>query len=99
MRNHTETEPKGGPLPGLLRPPIVFLSAVLLGVALNRGRPLPFAPPSLTRLGPVVALCAVLLFLLSFREFRKAGTSVRDFEANVQQHSASDPNRSFGNGR
>ena len=35
----TEPEPKGGPLPGLLRPPIIFLSAILLGIALNRVRP------------------------------------------------------------
>jgi protein-S-isoprenylcysteine O-methyltransferase Ste14 len=80
MSNRTETEPKGGPLPGLLRPPIVFLAAILLGVALNREWPLPFVPPSLRLLGPLVVLCAVLLFLLSFHEFRKAGTSVRGTE-------------------
>lgn len=33
---------KGGPLPGLLRPPIIFLAAILLGVGLNRAGPLPF---------------------------------------------------------
>jgi protein-S-isoprenylcysteine O-methyltransferase Ste14 len=77
MSSKTGTEPKGGPLPGLLRPPIVFLSAILLGVALNRGWPLPFLPSALTFLGPLVTLCAVLLFLLSLREFRAAGTSVR----------------------
>jgi protein-S-isoprenylcysteine O-methyltransferase Ste14 len=32
------------------------------------------------RLGPLVTLRAVLLFLLSFREFRAAGTSVRGTE-------------------
>jgi protein-S-isoprenylcysteine O-methyltransferase Ste14 len=31
-------------------------------------------------LGPLIALCAVLLFLLSLREFRAAGTSVRGSE-------------------
>jgi protein-S-isoprenylcysteine O-methyltransferase Ste14 len=31
-------------------------------------------------LGPLVVLCAVLLFLLSLREFRSAGTSVRGTE-------------------
>ena len=73
-------EPKGGPLPGLLRPPIIFLAAILLGIALNRARPLRFMSSSLGLLGPLVTLCAVLLFLLSFREFRAAGTSVRGTE-------------------
>jgi len=77
MNNHTKTEPTGGPLPGLLRPPIVFLSAILAGVALDRRWPLPFAPSGLRMLGPLVALCAVLAFLLSVREFRTAGTPVR----------------------
>jgi protein-S-isoprenylcysteine O-methyltransferase Ste14 len=80
MTNNTETEPKGGPLPGLLRPPIVFLSAILLGIALNRAWSLPFMPSTLALLGPLVTLCAVLLFLLSLREFRAAGTSVRGSE-------------------
>ncbi|HEY6251914.1 MAG TPA: isoprenylcysteine carboxylmethyltransferase family protein [Candidatus Angelobacter sp.] len=80
MSNNSETEPKGGPLPGLLRPPIVFLSAILLGIALNRAWSLPFTPSTLRLLGPLVTLCAVLLFLLSLREFRAAGTSVRGTE-------------------
>jgi protein-S-isoprenylcysteine O-methyltransferase Ste14 len=68
---------KGGPLPGLLRPPIVFLSAILLGIALNRAWQTPFMPSALWLLEPLVCLCAVILFLLSFREFRRVGTSVR----------------------
>ena len=80
MSNNTETAPKGGPLPGLLRPPIVFLSAILLGIALNRAWSLPFMPSTLGLLGPTVTLFAVLLFLLSLREFRAAGTSVRGTE-------------------
>jgi protein-S-isoprenylcysteine O-methyltransferase Ste14 len=71
---------KGGPLPGLLRPPLVFLSAILLGIALNRGWPLPFTPSILALLGPIATVFAVLLFLFSFREFRAAGTSVRGSE-------------------
>jgi protein-S-isoprenylcysteine O-methyltransferase Ste14 len=80
MRNNTETEAEGGPLPGLLRPPIVFLSAIVLGIALNWAWSLPFRPSTLGLLGPLVTLCAVLLFLLSLREFRAAGTSVRGSE-------------------
>ena len=72
--------PEGGPLPGLLRPPLIFLFAILLGIGLNRAWPLPFLPTPLRLLGPHVVLCAVLLFLLSLREFRAAGTSVRGTE-------------------
>ncbi len=71
---------KGGPLPGLLRPPVVFLCAILLGIALNRAWSLPFVPSILRLLGPLVTSFAVLLFLLSFRELRAAGTSVRGSE-------------------
>jgi protein-S-isoprenylcysteine O-methyltransferase Ste14 len=68
---------KAGPNPGLLRPPIIFLCAILLGIALNRAWPLHFVPPSVRLLGPLVTACAVVLFLLSYREFRRAGTSVQ----------------------
>jgi protein-S-isoprenylcysteine O-methyltransferase Ste14 len=71
---------KGGPNPGLLRPPIIFLCAILLGIALNHAWPLHFLSPMVRLLGPLVTACAVLLFLLSYREFRAAGTSVRGSE-------------------
>ena len=77
MSSNSETGPGGGPLVGLLRPPIVFLSAILVGIALNLAWPLRFVPSTLGLLGPVVTLCAVLLFVLSRREFRAAGTPVR----------------------
>src|SRR5215472_9539931 len=80
MTNNTENERKGGPLPGLLRPPLIFLFAILLGILLNWAWSLPFVPSSLRLLGPLVILCAVLLFLLSLREFRAAGTPVRGSE-------------------
>lgn len=66
-----------GPLPGLLRPPIIFLAAILVAIALNRGWPLSFSLSAIEWLGPLLTACAVLLFLLSYREFRAAGTSVR----------------------
>lgn len=66
-----------GPLPGLLRPPFIFLVAILLGIALNHVWPVPFRPSSLRLLGPLLTVCSVLLLLLCFREFRAAGTSVR----------------------
>jgi protein-S-isoprenylcysteine O-methyltransferase Ste14 len=80
MSNNTKTARGGGPLPGLLRPPIVFLCAIVSGIALDRAWPLPFVPSKLELAGPLVVVCAILLFLLSFREFRAAGTSVRATE-------------------
>ena len=77
MSNNTKTGPGGGPLPGFLRPPIIFLTAILLGIALNHTWPVPFVPAALRPLGPLVTLGAVVLFVLSLREFRRAGTSVR----------------------
>lgn len=77
LSNNAESEPKGGPLPGLLRPPLVFLFAILLGIALNRVWSLRLRPSTLGWLGPLFTGCAVLLFLLSYWEFRRAGTSVR----------------------
>jgi protein-S-isoprenylcysteine O-methyltransferase Ste14 len=74
----TNSKPtNGGPNPGLLRPPIIFLCAILLGIALNWAWPLRFVPPNVRLLGPFVTACAVVLFLLSYREFRRAGTSVQ----------------------
>jgi protein-S-isoprenylcysteine O-methyltransferase Ste14 len=67
----------GGPNPGLLRPPIIFLCAILLGIALNWAWPLHFVSPNVRLLGPLVTACAVALFLLSYREFRRAGTAVQ----------------------
>jgi protein-S-isoprenylcysteine O-methyltransferase Ste14 len=66
-----------GPNPGLLRPPLIFLCVVLVGIALNWPWPLKFMPRNVRWLGLLVAVCAVGLFLLSYREFRAAGTSVR----------------------
>ncbi|HKV40109.1 MAG TPA: isoprenylcysteine carboxylmethyltransferase family protein [Blastocatellia bacterium] len=80
MSNNTKTDSQGGPLPGLLRPPLVFLCAILLGIALNRAWPLHFIPSTLWLLGPIVSVFAVMLFALSIREFRAAGTPVRGSE-------------------
>src|SRR5262245_1854535 len=66
-----------GLLTTLRRPPIVFLAAIVVGIALNHEWPLPFAPPALWPVGAGVVLGAVSLLVLSFREFRAAGTSVQ----------------------
>jgi protein-S-isoprenylcysteine O-methyltransferase Ste14 len=74
----TNSKPtNGGPNPGLLRPPIIFLCAILLGIALNWAWPFHFVSSNVRLLGPLVTACAVVLFLLSYREFRRAGTSVQ----------------------
>ena len=67
----------GGPLPGLLRPPIIFLTAILLGIAANWFWPVSFLTPKVRWIGVPLAACAVCVFVLSLREFRQAGTSVR----------------------
>jgi protein-S-isoprenylcysteine O-methyltransferase Ste14 len=66
-----------GPNPGLLRPPVIFLCAVLVGIALNLAWPVHFVPRNVWVLGSLIVVCAVALFLLSYREFQAAGTSVR----------------------
>jgi len=76
-QNEDKQATEGGPNPGLLRPPLVFLAAILLGIGLNLIWSLPFMPTTRVWLGPIVTLCAALLYVLSFREFRAAGTSVR----------------------
>ena len=77
----TNSKPtNGGPNPGLLRPPIIFLCVILVGIVLSRAWPLHFVSSGVRLLGPIVTACAGVLFLLSYREFRRAGTSVRGSE-------------------
>jgi protein-S-isoprenylcysteine O-methyltransferase Ste14 len=66
---------------GFARPPLVFLAAILAGLALERVWPLPFLPRSLpAELGAPLALAAGALFAWSLRTLRRAGTSVRGNE-------------------
>ncbi len=62
---------------GLFRPPILYLASILIGVALQLIWPLPLLSTAGTPLGIGVILLALLLFWVSVREFRAAGTSVR----------------------
>jgi protein-S-isoprenylcysteine O-methyltransferase Ste14 len=80
MINNTARDAKGGPLSVLLRPPIVFLHAILLGITLNWTWSFPFRPSTLGWLGPLVVLCATALFGLAVQAFRAAGTPVRGSE-------------------
>lgn len=78
--NNEEAAKDDGPIQGLLRPPIIFLAAILSGISLNEAWRLRFMPSSLWLLGAFVMCGAVLIFLFSLREFRTAGTSVRGSE-------------------
>src|SRR5438132_14186322 len=77
---NSPTPSKDVAVPGLLRPPLVLLAAIALGVVLNLIWPFRFIPPALVMAGPVIVFAAVLLFALSLRKFRAHGTSVRGTE-------------------
>lgn len=62
---------------GVVRPPLVFLGAMLTGAALEIIWPTSLVPPALAPLGVVLVLLAVALFRLSLRQLRAAETSVR----------------------
>ncbi len=62
---------------GLVRPPLVYLAAILIGWLLELGWPLPFLPDVVAaRLGSLLVLLAAVLFVSSIRTFRAAGTPV-----------------------
>ena len=62
---------------GLVRPPLVYLSAIALGLAIHALWPVHFVPPSLgAPVGVFLTLVAVALFLFAVRTFRAAGTPV-----------------------
>src|SRR6516162_4214008 len=78
MSNITKTATKGGgPLPGLLRPPIIFLAAILLGIALDRAWSFHFLPSALWWLGPIVVLCAVVNFVLPALRYGEVSAPLR----------------------
>lgn len=63
--------------PGLVRPPFVYLAAIVIGAGLHFVRPLRWLPDGLGAwLGVPLVLLAVALFVASTREFRAAGTPV-----------------------
>jgi len=61
---------------GLVRPPFVYLAAILVGSALQIVWPLSFLPSGTAPLGAVVIAAAAALFVTSVRQFRAAGTPV-----------------------
>ena len=62
---------------GLVRPPLVYLSSIALGLVLHRVRPVRLIPPVLsTPVGASITLLAVFLFLTAVRTLRAAGTPI-----------------------
>jgi protein-S-isoprenylcysteine O-methyltransferase Ste14 len=62
---------------GLVRPPIVYLGSIALGVGLHLLWPIPLVPTSVsTPLGAMLTLLALALFVSAVRTFRAAGTPV-----------------------
>src|SRR5262245_57588082 len=63
--------------PGLVRPPFVYLTAIVVGVLLQVVVPLPFVPAGVaTPLGVLLIALAVGLFVEAKRRFDAAGTPV-----------------------
>ncbi|WP_051469982.1 methyltransferase family protein [Fischerella sp. PCC 9605] len=64
--------------PGIVRPPLVYLGAIALGLLLHFAWPVRLVPRAVSvPLGGTVVLVAVALFLYAVRTFWIAGTPVR----------------------
>lgn len=62
---------------GLIRPPLVYLGSIGLGLLVHFFWPVAFLPASISvPIGVVLVLVAVVLFISSVRTFRNAGTPV-----------------------
>ena len=73
----SDTKEPDAPNLGVLRPPFVYLAAILAGVALDFIHPLPFLPGKLGMLkGVALIVVALAIFVLSVRRFKVAGTPV-----------------------
>src|SRR5438876_9915299 len=88
---NSPTPSKDVAVPGLLRPPLVLLAAIALGVVLNVIWPFRCSPSALGMAGPVIVFAAVLLFALSL----KGISSSWDFRAGNGTHHHHCPHRSL----
>lgn len=62
---------------GLVRPPLVYLGAIILGLVVHALWPVHLVPRSLgTPVGAILMLIAVALFLSAVHTFRAAGTPI-----------------------
>ncbi|HTK95945.1 MAG TPA: isoprenylcysteine carboxylmethyltransferase family protein [Terriglobales bacterium] len=63
--------------PGLLRPPVIYLASIALGVALHLAVPASFFPRAFNvAVGAALVVLAIALFVASVGKFRAAGTAV-----------------------
>jgi len=83
MTSHREpSSGNGGPVPsvanlGLVRPPVVYLGSILLGLLLHFVWPLPLVRHAVgAPIGAGMVLMAIGLFIAAVRTFRAAGTPV-----------------------
>lgn len=79
MAQHDSQEQQVTPLAanlGLARPPAIYLTAILTGLALHFAWPIPFVPRLAMPFGAVIAVLAAALFIWSIRTFHSAGTPV-----------------------
>ena len=72
--------------PGLIaRPPLIYLGSILVGLALHWLRPVAVVPEAWAApLGAPLILAAVVVFLLSVRAFRRAGTPIQSVRPTTQ---------------
>ncbi len=82
--NDDKTGRQGGPLPGLLRPPLVFLFAILLGILLNWARSFHFVPPTLKLLGPFLLLSPYCSSCFPFGNFAEPALPFGEASARPQ---------------
>ena len=62
---------------GLARPPLIYLGAIALGMAIHFVWPVPLVPRAIgAPVGVIVTVAAVALFISAVRTFRAAGTPV-----------------------
>ena len=62
---------------GLIRPPLVYLGSIALGLVVHYAWPVRFLPPSVsTPVGAMLTLLAVSLFVAAVRTLRAAGTPI-----------------------
>jgi protein-S-isoprenylcysteine O-methyltransferase Ste14 len=61
---------------GLARPPAIYLTAIVTGLALHFASPIPFVPRWAMPFGALIAFLAATLFIWSIRTFRSASTPV-----------------------
>ena len=76
-RNASSQNAGDVPKLGLIRPPLVYTLAIIIGATLQRFTPVPIVPQTVaTPLGASLVILAATLLLLSVAKFRAAGTPV-----------------------